>query len=466
MRTLLKALLVSVLLAGVLVVAEARDQAPSTPSPAPPNTAAPAAPGPQASLQAMADEVAPEVERLRGWTFRVPVRRERVGPEGVRRYVESQLAVALPPARRPLVEAFLKTAGLIPPDCDPVSTVLKLMDQQVAGFYDPPTGTLFLVDRTNPMPPFMQRGVLAHELAHALDDQHVGIRALADPAHLRTEDASIVLASLGEGSATSLMLQFMVREMTAGKVNPGEMGAYFARELEQAKALAQTPPYFNAMFGSYVIGAAFLARGDLQSVLRLPDNRSVGESFRAAWAKPPRSSEQVLHPEKYWEDGQRDEPVEIDDAAVRRWLDRPGRHVVHIDTLGELLTATLTTAHDEARDFSRMMMSPGEWTNAAASGWGGDRFYLVAAGGTRAEAESGLRQLQGVWVTAWDEGRDRAEFLTAIERGSIPRGAFAAPSGDRVAIVFIGFEPAERDDLLRRLEKTPLTMTRSGTRWE
>lgn len=447
-----------------LLTLSAGEQRPRPTGTSPESQAAPQAPASASPLSAMADEVAFEVEQLRGWKFRRPVRREQVDAAGVHRYLENQLRVALPAARREMLTAFLKTAGLIPATCDPVATALEALDQQVAGYYDPARETLYLVTRPDPMPQFMQRAVLAHELTHALDDQQVGLARLTDSREERTEDREVVLSSLGEGSATSLMFSFLVKEATAGRVNALELGAFATRELERAKVLERVPPYFSAMFGSYLIGAAFLGKGDLQDVLRLPDNKGIGENFRTAWATPPRSSEQVLHPAKYWDEAQRDEPVEVDDRSVEKWLRRPGRQVVHRNTIGELLTAVLTQPRNTRRDASALL-SAAAWTNPGAIGWGGDRFYLLASGETPGQAARDLRDLQGVWVTAWDSSSERDEFARTLAQGNPPPGYALETSGERMAILFMGFEAGEREHLTRALAASPLSMTRAGRAW-
>ena len=156
-----------------------------------------------------------------------------------------------------------------------------------------------------------------------------------------------------------------------------DLTQYLTEELERARMLEQLPRYFSAMFGSYVVGAAFLAKGELTTLLAQPDNRAVGEALVAARRVLPRSSEQMLHAEKYWDPNRRDEPVVFDDKAIERWLWRDGRHILHRDTVGELLTALLTTPPDASRDIASLQ-STSAWTNAGAAGWGGDRFFLLA----------------------------------------------------------------------------------------
>jgi hypothetical protein len=416
------------------------------------------------ALYQMADEVASEVEKLRGWTFKRPVRKERTTVGEAKRYFESRIDVLLPPPRRAVMEAFLRTAGLIPAGAALRASLATVLEQQVAGYYDPLTGTLHLVDRADEMPTFMQRTVLAHELTHALDDQYAGLGDLDRTEPQSTEDADVVKGSLAEGSATALMLQYLVRETMAGRVNAGEAAAYFKKEMARAESLAQMPRYFNALFGSYLVGSAFLAKGNLQAVLTQPDNTAIGQNFLAAWKTPPRSSEQVLHPDKYWDASRADEPVVVDDAAVERWLASPGRQVVHRDTLGELLTALLTEPPGTRPPAEKLMAADG-WTNPGASGWGGDRFFLVASGDDRAAAAAGLKDLRAVWVTAWDTEKDREEFVAALGAGNSVPNAAPARCGTRSAIVFAGFGGEERERLMEKLKGAPLPFTQAGRPW-
>ena len=177
----------------------------------------------------------------------------------------------------------------------------------------------------------------------------------------------------------------------------------------------------------------------------------------------PRSSEQLLHPEKYWDSARRDEPVIIDDKAMTLWLSKPGRHIVHRDTLGELLTAILTEPRDSQRNLMQMQ-SASAWTNGGAMGWGGDRFYLLADRlGT--DVLKTTKGLHGVWVTTWDTPKDRDKFLTALDNGSPPPNSIAVPVGSQSAIVFIAIAEIERASLVRRFGLLSQTMTRDGRSW-
>ncbi len=169
-------------------------------------------------------------------------------------------------------------------------------------------------------------------------------------------------------------------------------------------------------------------------------------------------------PRSTWDPTRRDEPVLIDDRAADRWLARPGRWVVARDTLGEILIAILTDPRGAPRDLTKLQ-STAAWTNTGAAGWGGDRFFLLSAGRTAAEAGRSLKSLQGVWVTAWDTPLDRDEFLEALDQSAGIPNSVALPVAARVAVVLIGMDAAERETLMRRLDTAPLPMLQDGRPW-
>jgi hypothetical protein len=412
-------------------------------------------------LVRLADEVAKEVEALRGWSFKQPITKQLATPEQVRQYVDRQMAAELPPRSIPLVQAMLRTIGLIPSTCDLKSTYLSLMENQVAGFYDAATHTMNLVQRPDAMPPIVERMMLAHELTHALDDQYADLATLVRPSEGSTEDSDLVVSAVTEGSATSLMLQYMVKAQAAGRLNMSELTQYAAQEAERSRPFLDAPRYFSSILASYICGTQFLAKGNLLSLVTSPDNRAIGESFLAARKDLPRSTEQILHPSKYWVPADRDEPVRIDDAAVERWLAQPGRWIVRKDTIGELLVGILTTPKDQPLSLASLQAADA-WSTPAARGWGGDRFFLLASGASAADAARALQNLKGVWVTAWDTPVDRDEFAAALAASSMPPSTVTMPLGADVALVFVGFDAPERTALIERLGDRPLVARRDG----
>lgn len=409
-----------------------------------------------AQVVALADEVAKDVEALRGWTFKSPVKKELTTVPELMQYLQRQVDKALPPGKDRVIQAFLGTIGLVPRDLDLKKKFLELLENQVGGFYDTDTKSMHLIARAG-LPPVVERIVLAHELTHALDDQYVDLDTFIEKRMKGTEDLDLTGSSVVEGSATALMLQYLTREMMRGTLSMNQLQDYAKQEEERSKAFLQAPRYFTAMLGSYICGTQFLAKGRLASLVTMPDDRPIGEALAAAVKDPPLSTEQILHPEKYWDAAHRDVPVVFDDKAADKWMAQPGRWVVHADTIGEMLTAILTSPAGFRPDLSSLggMLN---WTNASATGWGGDRFYLLAAGQDADAARRTLTGLKGVWLTAWDTTADRDEFVAAVPQGSLAPGASVQPIGDSSAVVYFGFEETERTALSKKLAEAGLVI--------
>ncbi|MBM4018839.1 MAG: hypothetical protein FJ288_11005 [Planctomycetes bacterium] len=444
--------------------------APATKAAAPPRAApaaeAPAAAAPAADAAAelvrTADEVAKDVEAIRGWKFKQPVKKKLVTPQEGLAWLRAEIEKQAPADLLARKQLFLRTVGLLPADCDLKKTLLGLLESQLAGYYDTDTKTLCIVRRDNVKPfGLVERIMLAHELGHALDDQHADLKKFLETHGGHTEDGDLAASSVSEGSATALMMRYMMRLQLSGRLDIAELLQFNQEEEAKNRAFFEAPRYFTSLLGAYMCGMNFLAKGNFATLLL--GDRDVGQEFLAAVKDPPRSTEQILHPEKYWDAAARDEPVLVSDDDMRKLLASAGRFVVHADTVGEMLCAILTTPKDAKADPLAMAMSA-YWTNPAAAGWGGDRFFLLAAGSSAEEAGKSLRDPRAAWLTFWDTEKDRDEFLAACEQAPAP-GRAAVKVGSLGAAFFYGFADAERQAVTAKLEKSPPRMTRAAKPW-
>jgi hypothetical protein len=367
-----------------------------------------------------------------------------------------------------LTDASLKVFGFVPPDFKTEETVLNLYAEEVAGFYDPKRKQIFLIKeperpQKTQKPGLIarllgaktgfdkdeQKSTLSHEMAHALADQHFDLSKLTDATE-GDDDRSLALQALIEGEATLVMMVEMERanggtgkEML--KSSPAAMD--FSFRLMQSflpfaagKTFRSAPPIFREtmMFG-YLKGMVFLLH---------MTNQNEWERVNEAFRKPPLSTEQVLHPEKFL--GEVDEPQAIDLPPLGPVVG-DGWKEVGQNVIGELQLSILLKKH---------------WGAKAAQGWDGDR-YAVFKG---ADDRLGL-----VWYTTWDSETDAEEFAGAYSRYVITRlgigdgaaGRDANPPsipekyrlehqgraydivrrGDDV-VVIDGFSPKEADDLV------------------
>ena len=183
----------------------------------------------------------------------------------------------------------------------------------------------------------------------------------------------------------------------------------------------------RALLAPYLLGQMFLIRGDLGKLLSGPDIADIDRAFRT----PPESFEQILHPEKYWDDAHHDSPRPVSLPELAPVLGE-GWSVAGAGTLGELDLATLTGSGAIAPD-SLQAMSASSWTNDAAAGWGGDRWTLLSKG----------ERSVTVLATVWDTEEDAAEFAAALAKAT-------TLSRRRDAVVLVSGDAGDRADALAK----------------
>jgi hypothetical protein len=232
-------------------------------------------------------------------------------------------------------EVFLEGLGLVEPGVDLVESMRELLGGGVVGFYDPETKEL--VVRGAAITPYV-RSTIAHELVHALDDQH---HDLDRPEYDDAEDEiGFGFSALVEGDARR------VEEAYLASLTDEEREQASSEELALGEGidLGDVPLVLIDMITApYSLG---------QRLVEDLADRGGEAAVDAAFADPPRTSEQVLDPERYVA---REPAVAVTGPRV------PGE-AVDEGVLGELLVL-LVLAEDLGTDEARV----------AAEGWGGDR---------------------------------------------------------------------------------------------
>lgn len=409
-------------------------------------------------LVQLAEEVARDVEALRGWKFKKPVKKAMVTEDEMAVYFEKAFDREFPGPKLPHLQAIGRMLGVLPEDRDVKEAIIAAMKLQAAGFYDPDAETFFVVaERAKSLGPALVRILIAHELTHALDDQHLGLRQYLLDEEL-TQDQKLARLGVAEGSATCLMQRYQMKLMAEGKLSLEDiMAVAQAQSGRNARFLAEAPPYLLAWMGTYPCGANFLMRGKMMEAM-MGGGGNVAEDLKQATERAPASTEQLLHPEKYWDPARADAPVLIDDAAMTKRLAAPGRSIVCTETIGEMLAAAATRPESEPASILTALL-PQNYTSDAASGWGGDRFYLLAAG----DGDETLEEAKGVWVTVWDTEADRDQFLAAMATAR-PK-AVARKIGTLGAVFLFGFDAKDAASLADTLEQSPPPLQCNGKAW-
>jgi hypothetical protein len=334
-------------------------------------------------LARLVDSLRAPVEQATGLRFIAPPRSAMRSREQVRDYLIMKLDEELPPARLRGLETAYRLFGLLPDTLRLRPLLLDLYTEQVAGFYDPDSATLFGVegaDRTQ------LRLVLAHELIHALQGQYLPLDSILDARD--NNDRLAAAQAILEGQATLASLEVLAPGQRVAQ-NPQFWELY----REQVRQQQSSMPVFRraplvlreALIFPYLQGAEFMHWWEREGRDSLPYG-----------ARMPVSTEQVLHPDRY---ARGDQPIALAFA--------PDSGVVYEDVLGE----------NEIRVILAVLAGSDEVQTVVPIGWGGDRFRLYQAPGGEAL----------VWFVIWDDERSKERFLRSAAglRGT-SRGGYRA----------------------------------------
>ncbi len=327
----------------------------------------------EADLKDMVHRMMPVVAQATGLPFKrepLVLRRSRAQ---VRDYVIRKFDEDLPPADLAGVQSALRLFGLIPDSLELRPTMIDLLTEQIAGYYDPDSNALFI---PADIEPFQLRVVVSHELVHALQDQYVHLDSIITQRH--ANDRRSAAQAVLEGQATVAQIPVLMPEQKPDTFALGwfwRQRAVMAAQQAQMKEFARAPLWLReGLIFPYLGGADFIVWFRHKYF-----GRSVLDSM-------PQSTEQILHPERY---AAHDEPTDLVFSSG-------GPDTLQYeDGLGEFETRLLFQQHlgDEA-----------EAANLAA-GWDGDRYQVL---GPKSDAL--------VWYSVWDDAAAATRFATGLQR--------------------------------------------------
>lgn len=393
-----------------------------------------------AELLAEADRVTQKVVELRGLARLKAIKRGVLDKPEVAARIRERIKSEYSPAEITAESLALKRFGLLEPDVDYPELVTRVLTSQVAGFYDPFTQELYIARWA------VAGGdmLLAHEIDHALGDQHFDLRKFLR-AERHNSDATAARQALVEGDGTALMMEYLFSKMgkSAPWGEPGVAAQIEAMMKSQAQSIKGAPRALRAaMIFPYATGVRFVAHY----------RRHHGWSaIDKMYGKPPLSTEHVLHPDSYDE---YEKPVFIKASVPPAMV---GYKLAYDNVSGEMALAVMLEVHG---------VSPGV-AAAAAAGWGGDRTVVLTPPGHTGSVSAAVAVLS----SDWDAEADAIEFFEALSyalpsiagRGSAPvvnnqpgrllryrdkAGAVVTAERDGVKVVLIvGAPPAREPDI-------------------
>jgi hypothetical protein len=331
--------------------------------------------------------IARRVETIRHLRFRTIPKAVHVTGAQARREGLADFERSEPPAAQRAEEALYTLLGLYPPGTDVRRLNASIFGDQVAGYYDPRSKRLRIVDNAGTASRVLDEDTLAHELDHALEDQAIGLdERLAE----RTGDGALAYTALIEGSATVVMFAYLDRYFDSGEALGGLLGSAFA-----IPSTNELPPFVVAgLLFPYEAGEAFVTH-----LLQRAGGRWTLVDL-AERTRRPASTEQILHPEK-WIRAEMPDRVRL--PRVRAALG-PGWRRLTAGTFGEWQTG-------------QMLLHSGRPAAAAAAGWGGDHYELWRRGDGPCSTPCRSRDAL-VMRWRWDTAADARQFDAAL-RGEL-----------------------------------------------
>jgi hypothetical protein len=339
-----------------------------------------------------------ETEQVRGLKFVRPVPVVIQDREAITAHIESEIEDSDLERARTVYTAL----GLLDPDLDIKSLLLRVLGEQILGYYDPDDNRLVVrddiirtirTDRDDSFYPIVDeaRIDLVHELVHALQSQHLALRENME--RERDNDAENAFRALIEGDATLAMIGYLIkkqqpdarlRQLTGNPLWIRSIASMINQMPMAGPELANAPPIVSVpLLSAYVDGLAFVAN---------LHGRGGWRAIDLAHRSPPTSTEQVLHPERFL---QGDTPQTTIIPKIPA-LKKAGYKLVEEDTLGEL----------EIRIYFAQGVSD-KTAERAAEGWSWDRLRLY-------RKESGEKAV--IWFTTWDDETEAKEAEAAARR--------------------------------------------------
>ena len=297
----------------VLVAASIAVAAQQPPPPAPPQAPQKKAerkitPAEAKELFAQVDEILQFVSKDTGLPIKHSVKRKLTTRTELRKYISERNRDDEETKRLQRASIVLKKLGLIPREFDLDKFLGDLLEEQVAGYYDSKTKTVYLLDWIEPEG---QKPVLAHELTHALQDQNFDLEKSMKKA-LKDEDQDALLKKRGElevgieepstgrqavveGQAMVVLVDYMLAPTGRTLLDSpliGQMLKAQTARMNDMPQLASAPLYLrDALIFPYTYGLDFV-----QEMMRQGGKQVA---FSGVLNRAPRNTREVMDPAAY-----------------------------------------------------------------------------------------------------------------------------------------------------------------------
>jgi hypothetical protein len=275
------------------------------PQAAPPQVAGKITPEQALQLFSLVDELIKFSSDETGLPIKSTVKRQITSRAEVESYLKQKFEEDESAKRLQRNEIVLKKFGLLDRDFALKPFLLALLKEQIEAYYDSKTKTVYMLDWVDIEE---QKPVLAHELTHALQDQHsdlekwndqtpddVSLNSSDDTDHLARDEMDTAREAVVEGQATAVMMDYMLKPMGKSLIKDPEVMDVVRQHMagsEDSPVLARAPLLLSeSMLFPYREGLSFE-----QDVWM---DQGQAAAFAGTMDRPPTSSWEIINPREY-----------------------------------------------------------------------------------------------------------------------------------------------------------------------
>jgi hypothetical protein len=265
------------------------------------------------------DEILRFASKDTGFLIKHEVKRKLIDRNEVAAYVEKHTTEDEDAKRLRRSELVLKKFGLLPRDFDLGTFLVALLREQVAGYYDPKTKTVNLLDWVDAE---QQKPVLAHELTHALQDQSFNLEKYMKPgdtdlekkkevtwADIENDEIGTARQAVVEGQAMAVLIDYMLAPM--GQSLKDSRAVVDALKQGMLAGTADSPQFQGAPI--YMKEAlTFPYRYGIDFTADLLTQGGKEKAFAGLFLNPPQNTRQIMEPKTYLS-GEHIEPMRLPD---------------------------------------------------------------------------------------------------------------------------------------------------------
>jgi hypothetical protein len=329
------------------------------------------------------NSIVQSLSQITGLAEKHPVPYGRMDKAQLRHFLTKRLKKMLKPEEIRADELALKMFGLVPQNFDLRKSTIDLLTEQAAAFYDYDTKKLFLLDNSSFE---SETTTLAHELAHALADQHFNLGKFMDETP-SNDDENLAHTAVVEGQASWLMLAYDLKQAGQPPVPTRDMLKSVVDSSETSTAdypvLKESPLYIQqSLLFPYTEGTIFF-----DTVYR-----KMGKpAFAAVFADPPVDSAQVIHPDRYFA-----HETETKPEMMKLFLNGEAKEITE-GTVGEFDHKMLLRQYVGEKEADQL-----------AQHLRGGHFEIIAAGRERRPVLE--------YVSEWDSDEKAGRFFSDYEK--------------------------------------------------